>query len=93
MNRGRLWFRGSEEKRRGDKDWVLRGEFSSFGLIGFVGNRGGAFQWRGDFIGRRVVIVRWRSEAEERKINVVEGQIVVTLFNFFFHHHLLLAAS
>jgi len=51
MNRGSLCFRGSEERRRSGKDWVLRGEFSAFGEIGFVGNRGGAFQWRSDFIG------------------------------------------
>lgn len=69
--RGGMGFMiGGGAKRRGDEDWVLRGESPAFGMIGFVGNRGGAFQ--GADIRRRRnggeeegVVSWWGGEAEE----------------------------
>lgn len=45
---GGMGFRVGGAKRRGDKDWVLRGESPSFGMIGLVGTRG-----------EEGVIIRW----------------------------------
>lgn len=60
-------LRVGEVKRRGDKDWVLRGDSPAFGMIRLVGNRGGAFQ--GTDIrrngGEEGGVIRWGGEAEE----------------------------